>query len=69
ADRLIDSQTGAAYYLARLELDESEAIANGEIKLYPGMQAEVMVLAESRSPFEYFIEPLVSSFNRALREK
>ncbi|MCC4799497.1 membrane-fusion protein [Enterovibrio norvegicus] len=69
ADRLVDEQSGLAYYLARVELvDDVQEMLNG-IALYPGMQAEVMLLTEPRTPFNYLMKPLTESFNRAFREE
>ncbi len=69
ADRLVDEQSGLAYYLARVELvDNVQEMLNG-IVLYPGMQAEVMLLTEPRTPLNYLIKPLTESFNRAFREE
>lgn len=68
ADRLIDEQTGAAYYLARVSLveDQPDLVS---VTVYPGMQAEVMLLTEARTPIEYLTKPLINSFNRAFREE
>ncbi|WP_394211728.1 HlyD family type I secretion periplasmic adaptor subunit [Enterovibrio calviensis] len=69
ADRLIDEQSGLAYYLARVKLiDNVNELLNG-IVLYPGMQAEVMLLTEPRTPIEYLAKPLTESLNRAFREE
>ncbi|MBE1276298.1 HlyD family type I secretion periplasmic adaptor subunit [Enterovibrio baiacu] len=69
ADRLVDEQSGLAYYLARVELvDDVQEMLNG-IVLYPGMQAEVMLLTEPRTPLNYLTKPLTESFNRAFREE
>ncbi|MDD1782187.1 HlyD family type I secretion periplasmic adaptor subunit [Enterovibrio sp. ZSDZ35] len=69
ADRLVDDQSGEAYYLARVQLtDDVSAVLDG-IDLYPGMQAEVMLLTEPRTPIEYLTKPLTESLNRAFREE
>ncbi|PKF50692.1 HlyD family type I secretion periplasmic adaptor subunit [Enterovibrio nigricans] len=69
ADRLIDDQSGEAYYLARVQLiDDISAVLDG-VDLYPGMQAEVMLLTEPRTPIEYLTKPLTESLNRAFREE
>lgn len=68
ADRIIDSRTGAPYYTALVKVDEREValIPNG--KLYPGMPATVIVPTTQRSAFEYFVGPLMMSFNKAFRQ-
>ena len=40
----------------------------GGERLYPGMQAEVMIVTGARTTLDYLSRPLVNSFNRALRE-
>lgn len=68
ADGFNDERTGAAYYKVKVVLTEDVAEAlNGEA-LYPGMQAEVMIVTGSRTPMDYLLEPLTSSINRAFRE-
>lgn len=69
ADRLIDEQSGLAYYLARVKLIDNINDILGGIELYPGMQAEVMLLTEPRTPIEYLLKPLTESLNRAFREQ
>lgn len=69
ADRLVDEQSGVAYYLARVQLQDNVASILNGIELYPGMQAEVMLLTEPRTPIEYLLKPLTQSFNRAFREE
>ncbi len=68
ADRFTDERSGASYYKVEVVLTEDivEAL-NGEA-LYPGMQAEVMIVTGSRTPIDYLLEPLTTSINRAFRE-
>jgi membrane fusion protein, epimerase transport system len=68
ADRLTDQRTGVDYFLARVELDEGQAALLGAERLYPGMQAEVMIVTGERTTLDYLSQPLVDSFNRAFRE-
>ena len=68
ADSLEDERTGNYYYLARVQIENLE---NTEIKvtqLRPGMQADVMILTGERTALDYFVNPIILSFNRALRE-
>ncbi|MDF2368165.1 HlyD family type I secretion periplasmic adaptor subunit [Sneathiella sp.] len=68
ADSLEDDRTGNYYYLARVQIENLE---NAEIKvtqLRPGMQADVMILTGERTALDYFVNPIILSFNRALRE-
>ncbi len=68
ADRLTDRRTGADYFLARVVLEgDPSAVLQGQ-RLYPGMQAEVMIVTGERTTLDYLSRPLVQSFNRAFRE-
>lgn len=69
ADRLIDEISGNYYYLARVQLTDDLKTALNGISLYPGMQAEVLLITEPRTPLEYLIKPLAESLNRAFREE
>ena len=64
ADRFTDAHSGLDYFLARVQLQESSR----DLKLSPGMQAEVMIVTGSRTTLDYLSQPLTSSFNRAFRE-
>ncbi len=68
ADRLTDDRTGEIFYLARIEIKDDLAEKLGGNKLYPGMQAEVMIVTGERTALEYFLKPITSSLNRAFRE-
>ena len=68
ADRLVDPVTGAPYYEARIALD-AEQPELADLKLQPGMPAEVMIVTGERTALEYLLEPIVASFGRALREE
>ena len=68
ADRLTDGRTGEIFYLARIEIKDDLAEKLGDNKLYPGMQAEVMIVTGERTALEYFLKPITASFNRAFRE-
>lgn len=68
ADSLAQSGEQQAYYKTLIELDAGSAqLANG-INLYPGMQAEVMIVTGEKSLLSYITSPLTASFNRALTE-
>lgn len=68
ADRFMDTRTGDAYYKAKVAITEDiEKALNGE-NLYPGMQAEVMIVTGSKTPMDFLLEPLIDSTNRAFRE-
>ena len=68
ADNLIDERTSEAYYLARVKLDKDPSEIMEGVSLYPGMQAEVMIVTGARTPLEYILAPFTRSVDRALRE-
>ncbi|WP_295893527.1 HlyD family type I secretion periplasmic adaptor subunit [uncultured Vibrio sp.] len=69
ADRISDPNTGTSAYLARVSIDE-QALTNlgSSASLYPGMPAEVMILMEEQTPFDYLINPLAVASYKAMRE-
>ncbi len=69
ADRLTDDRSGEAYYVAYVEIDPESLAEVGEIRLYPGMPAQVMIATGARTAFDYLLSPLTSSFDRAFREQ
>jgi multidrug efflux pump subunit AcrA (membrane-fusion protein) len=68
ADSIIHERTGTALYEARVELDPEQPELAG-LKLQPGMPAEVMIVTGKRTPLDYLLKPIVTSFGRALREE
>lgn len=69
ADSLQDKRTGQSYYLARVRIDEDSMGLLEDRKLYPGMQAEVMIKTGSRTALDIIISPITDSMNRAFREE
>jgi HlyD family secretion protein len=68
ADVSRDQQTGATFYTIRVGLPADEIKRLGHLKLMAGMQAEVFVQVNERTPFEYFLKPLEEQVARAFRE-
>jgi len=68
ADVSRDQQTGATFYTIRVELPPSEIKRLDNLRLIAGMQAEVFVEVNERTPFEYFFKPMQEQFARAFRE-
>ncbi len=69
ADRLMDPNTGQAYFLARVEVDQAQLEGlPGHVRLSPGMPAEVFIITGQRTALEYILEPFLGSFRRAFRE-
>ncbi len=68
ADALTEERTGADYYLAEIQFTPKQLEILEDVRLYPGMPAEVLVVTGERTPFEYLAQPVRDSFRRALRE-
>ena len=68
ADRLVDERTGMPYYSARIIFSDEQEQKVQDVQLYPGMPAEVMIVAGERTPLSYLIKPFSDSFSRAIRE-
>lgn len=69
ADTYEDPRTGRTYYKAFVSISPKELKKLGDQKLYPGMPAQVMIITQKLTPFEYFITPIQRSFSRAFREQ
>lgn len=69
ADRLTDAKSGAPYYLVQIKLDEKELARLGDIKLVPGMAAEVAIPTGARTALDYLIRPVTDTMNRSFRQR
>lgn len=67
ADRMNEPQSGAAFYLLRITVEQG-ASSPGSLNLYPGMPVEVTVKTGSQTVLAYLTKPLRDSMHRALRE-
>ncbi|GAL18451.1 type I secretion membrane fusion protein HlyD family [Vibrio maritimus] len=69
ADRISDQATGSSAYLARVSLNRDELHRlKDNVSLYPGMPAEVMILLEQQTPYDYLVNPLSVASYKAMRE-
>ncbi|MFD0464574.1 HlyD family type I secretion periplasmic adaptor subunit [Microvirga aerilata] len=68
ADVTRDQQTGTTFYTIRIELPQNELKKLENLHLIAGMQAEVFVEVNERTPFEYFFKPMQEQIARAFRE-
>lgn len=68
ADSLVDERTGTTFYTARVALDPEQPELQ-DLKLQPGMPAEVMIVTGSRTPLDYLLKPIFTSLERSLREE
>lgn len=68
ADRLINEQTGMPYYLARLQLTDNGLKRLGDLKLQPGMPAEVLITTGKRTLVQYLLQPATNAFAKSMIE-
>jgi HlyD family secretion protein len=59
----------AQFYEIRVQVDSKEIQQVPNLRLYPGMPAEVYIMTGTRTFGEYLIDPLKSSFRRAFIEE
>ncbi len=68
ADALQDSRTGGTYFVAHVDVPESELALLKDVQLQPGMPAAVLIKTGDRTALAYLTQPLTDSINRAWRE-
>jgi len=68
ADSTFDPATQSAFYGVTIELvDDPTAALNGGA-IYPGMQADILIVTGAQTFLQYLTAPISRSFNRAFRE-
>jgi protease secretion system membrane fusion protein len=69
ADSTVD-QRGFAYYVARVHVDREslDALSKQNLKIQPGMPAEIVVRTGERSLLDYLIRPLLNHIAPAMKE-
>ena len=68
ADALVDRQTKASYFEALVAINPGQLKRLRNVKLYPGMPVEVLIISHKITPWDYFVAPIKSSMQRAFRE-
>ncbi len=68
ADSFTNDKTGAQYYQANIELTTDSQTNLGDLKLMPGMPAEVLINMGTRTLFEYLMQPITDAFARTFIE-
>ena len=69
ADRLVESRSGTAYYVAHIEVDNRAAAgADGINRLQAGMPAEVYITTDERTALDYLVAPITEYLRRSMRE-
>ncbi len=65
ADSVEDRRTGTPYFVARIEIDETDIETAKRMTLHPGMRAEVLLLTGQRTLLDQLIDPMMRNINRA----
>lgn len=68
ADAMQDPRTNAPYFVAHVDVPDSEMHKLKHVQLQPGMPAAVMIKTGERTALAYLTQPLTDSVNRAWRE-
>lgn len=68
ADALADPNTGASYYLAKLNIPEAELPKLSGYDLVPGMPVNVLIQTGERTLWQYLTKPLAQGMSKALIE-
>lgn len=69
ADMLQDTRSGDRYFLARAKLSRESLAQWKDVKLNPGMPAEILIITGERRAIEYLVQPLFERFHRSMREE
>jgi HlyD family secretion protein len=67
ADRLVDKRTEQPYYATKIRVQDTRIAAN-DIKIIPGMPAQVFITTGSGTVALYALRPLLDSFHGAFNE-
>lgn len=69
ADTSRDPQSGAVFYTIRVAIPAAELARLAPHSVSAGMQAEVFVRTQDRTPLQYMVKPLQDQIARAFRER
>ncbi len=67
-ERTTDTEARQSFYAVRIEVDPADLARWPELKLRPGMPAEIFIETGSRSMLSYLTKPLRDQFARAFRD-
>ena len=62
-------QPNQAYYVVRVDIPADQIGRLDQLKLVPGMPAEVFIQTRERTPLEYLLKPLQEQIARTFRER
>ncbi|MGH6871950.1 MAG: HlyD family type I secretion periplasmic adaptor subunit [Rhizomicrobium sp.] len=69
ADRLTDQRTGQAYFVATVSVDRAALKDFPDVRLIPGMPAQVAIQTGTRTALDYFIEPIRDVIRNGMKER
>ena len=69
ADLTTDQRTGAAYYVVRITLSESELARLEGLRLVPGMPVEAFIRTGERTVLSYVLKPFTDQITRSFRSR
>jgi len=64
----VTNQDGSSWFIANVEVDATALRSHPEIRLQPGMPAELFVTTSARTLFDYLAKPLTTFASKAMRE-
>jgi HlyD family type I secretion membrane fusion protein len=68
ADRMVDPQSGAPYYVVNVDVSAGALVDAGNLRMQAGMPAEVYIRTDSRTAFDYMLAPVTAYLRRGMRE-
>jgi HlyD family type I secretion membrane fusion protein len=68
ADRVTATGGGESWFVATVELDAAALQGRPQLRLQPGMPAELFVMTSERTLFQYLARPVAVFTSRAMRE-
>jgi HlyD family type I secretion membrane fusion protein len=68
ADRMVEQQTGQAYYTAHIDVSAAALADAGNLRMQAGMPAEVYIRTDSRTALDYLLAPVTAYLRRGMRE-
>lgn len=69
ADHEVDERTNSAYFVARAEVLPESLASAPDVRLYPGMPADIMIINKPRRAIDYLLSPITDSLNGAFHEE
>lgn len=69
ADTTRDQQTGAVFYTIRVTIPSDEFSRLGSSRITTGMQAEVFLRTEDRTPLQFIVKPIRDQIAKAFNER